>query len=107
MPCLELLSLKRLDAFHTSPVSTISLSQRIYLRKVQRRYSRMLTFTTGNTKTQLTETKHVSNRKLGATPQLPFGDDVSAIHPLHRSVPFAVAYAEVDETCRRTGRASP
>jgi hypothetical protein len=64
-------------------------------------------FTAGNAKTQTTETKHVSNRELCVPLQLPIGDDVSAIHPLHRSVPFAVAYSEVDETCRRTGRAAP
>jgi hypothetical protein len=64
-------------------------------------------FTAGNAKTQVAETKTVSNRKLYARSQLPIGDDVSTIHPLHRSVPFAVAYAEVDETCRRTGRAAP
>jgi len=64
-------------------------------------------FTAGNTKSQASETKHVINRELCVPLQLPIGDDVSAIHPLHRSVPFALAYAEVDETCRRTGRAAP
>ena len=69
--------------------------------------STTLVFTAGNVKTQTTESKHVSKRELCAHLQLPIGDDVSAIHPLHRSVPFAVAYAEVDEICRRTGRAAP
>jgi hypothetical protein len=64
-------------------------------------------FTDGNEKSQIAENKHVSIHELGVPLQLPIGDDVSALHPLHRSVPFAVAYAEVDETCRRTGRAAP
>ena len=64
-------------------------------------------FTLGNENWQVAESKYVNHRELCAPLQLPIGDDVSAIHPLHRSVPFALAYAEVDETCRRTGRAAP
>lgn len=61
---LEQMSLKRLDAFSTSPVSTIPLSQRVYRRKVHQYCFKALTFTAGDTKIQLTETKHVSKRKL-------------------------------------------
>lgn len=43
-------------------------------------------FTDGNTKTQATETTHVSKRELCAPLQLPIGDDVSALHPLRSSV---------------------
>jgi hypothetical protein len=35
-------------------------------------------FTPGDTKSQLTENKHVIKRKLAVAPQLPIGDDVSA-----------------------------
>ena len=50
MPYLEQMSLKRLDAFPTSPVSTIPLLQRIYRRKVHQYCFKALTFTAGNTK---------------------------------------------------------
>jgi hypothetical protein len=64
MPYLEQMSLKRLDAFPISPVSTIPLLRRIYRRKVHQYCFKALTFTAGNTKTQLTEPKNVSKRKL-------------------------------------------
>jgi hypothetical protein len=60
-------------------------------------------FTAGNAKTQTTETKHVSKRELCAPLQLPIGDDVSALHPLHRSVPFALAPAEAAKACVTSG----
>ena len=47
---LEQMSLKRLDAFSTSPVSTIPLLQRIYRRKVHQYCFKALTFTAGDTK---------------------------------------------------------
>ena len=43
-------------------------------------------FTAGNTKSQASETKHVSNRELCVPLQLPIGDDVSALNPLRSSV---------------------
>jgi hypothetical protein len=45
---LEQMSLKRLDAFSTSPVSTIPLLQRIYRRKVHQYCFKALTFTAGD-----------------------------------------------------------
>jgi hypothetical protein len=56
-------------------------------------------FTAGNAKTQTNETKHVTNRELCAPLQLPIGDDVSAIHPLHRNVLFTLAPAAAAKDC--------
>ena len=60
-------------------------------------------FTAGNTKSQASETKHVINRELCVPLQLPIGDDLSALHPLHRSVPFALAPAEAAKACVTSG----
>ena len=60
-------------------------------------------FTDGNEKSQIAENKHVSIHKLGVPLQLPIGDDVSALHPLHRSVPFALAPAEAAKACVTSG----
>jgi hypothetical protein len=43
-------------------------------------------FTPGNTEGQSYENKHVIKRKLAVAPQLPIGDDVSALLPLRSSV---------------------
>jgi hypothetical protein len=45
MPYLEQMHLKCLDAFPTSPVSTIPLLQRIYRRRVHQYCHKSLTFT--------------------------------------------------------------
>jgi hypothetical protein len=60
-------------------------------------------FTDGNEKSQIAENKHVSIHELGVPLQLPIGDDVSALHPLHRSVPFALAPAEAAKACVTSG----
>ena len=56
-------------------------------------------FTDGNEKPQIAENKHVSIHELGVPLQLPIGDDVSAIHPLHRSVLFTLAPAAAAKDC--------
>jgi hypothetical protein len=60
---LEQMSLKRLDAFSTSPVSTIPLLQRIYRRKVHQYCFKAFRLQPRH-EFQLTETKYVSKRKL-------------------------------------------
>jgi len=59
-------------------------------------------FTAGNVKKQVIESKRVINRELWVALQFPIGDDVSALHPLHRSVPFVFSYTEADDADRRS-----
>ena len=47
-------------------------------------------FTAGNVIIQAIESKHVINRELWVALQFPFGDDVSALHPLRSSVGFSL-----------------
>ena len=47
-------------------------------------------FTDGNVIIQAIESKHVINRELWVALQFPFGDDVSALHPLRSSVGFSL-----------------
>ena len=48
------------------------------------------------------ENKGVPARKRIGALQFPIGDDVSALHPLRSSVPFAFSYTDADETDRRS-----
>jgi hypothetical protein len=52
------------------------------------------TFTAGNAKTQVFESKHVINRELWVALQFPIGDDVSAYYPLRSSVALCIQHDE-------------
>ena len=71
--------LMRLDASTALPVSANR-------RRLYECFPPSPTFTDGNAKTQVIESKHVINRELWIALQFPIGDDVSALNPLRSSV---------------------
>lgn len=86
MLCMECVDLKRLDAPNSQLVSTNALISECLRKKTTKFFAQPPMFTNGNKKPQSIEYKHVSKRKHEVAPQLPIGDDVSALQPLRSSV---------------------